>query len=231
MMKPEIIFETNHYIVAYKPSGFLSQADGSEAPDMLTFLKDYIKDKYNKPGDVYLGLVHRLDRPVSGVMVFARTSKCASRLSEQIRTGKFDKRYCAVVEGCFEEKNGELTNYLLKDQRTNMTTVYDTKTSPDAKFSTLEYEAIAQGIYENRNVSLLKIKLGTGRSHQIRTQLAHISHPLLGDARYGSGFYKGDVCLQAYLLGFNHPITGEYVQYCAKMPTDGPWKIFSEVEL
>ena len=175
----QILYEDNHLIVCVKPAGVLSQGDGSDAPDMLTILKKYIKQKYDKPGEVFLGLVHRLDRPVSGVMVFARTSKAASRLSEQIRSGMTDKYYRCIVEGLMEGE-GKLENYILKDAKTNTVTIYD-KPAADAKHAVLEYIAVKQ----HGGRTLVQIKLGTGRAHQIRAQLSHSGHPIAGDRKYG----------------------------------------------
>lgn len=222
-----IVFEDNHLIVAVKPAGVLSQADGSDAPDMLTLLKEYIKEKYNKPGAVFLGLLHRLDRPVSGLMVFAKTSKCASRISAQIRDRKVTKRYRAVVEGNFKEKKGTLTHYALKDPKTNNTKIFEAGKAPkDAKPVKLSYEVAAEGEYKGKKISLVEIDLNTGRSHQIRTQLQYIGHPLLGDARYGSGLYKGDIALQSFVLGFDHPITGERMEYSLDLQQKDPWMVF-----
>lgn len=224
----KVLHEDNHVLVAIKPAGVLSQADGSDAPDMLTLLKEYIKVKYNKPGAVYLGLLHRLDRPVSGVMVFAKTSKCASRISEQIRKREVQKRYRAVVEGEFKEKEGVLRHFALKDVRTNNTKIFEPGKAPrDAKEVKLEYKVVDSREYKGKKVSLIDIKLHTGRSHQIRTQMQYISHPLLGDARYGTGLYKGDIALMSYLIGFNHPITGEYEEHRIDSLDSLPWSIFT----
>jgi len=214
----KILYEDNHLIVAIKPAGVLSQSDGSDAPDMLTILKAYIKVKYNKPGEVYLGLVHRLDRPVSGVMVFARTSKAASRLSEQIRARKVDKIYRAIVHGRLEG-TGSLENYILKDSSTNRVTVYDREV-PGAKSATLEYRSV----YASDDMSLIEIRLGTGRSHQIRAQFANAGHPLLGDRRYGNTeLWDGDICLQAFRLAFDHPTKGERMSFEIPSPECEPW--------
>ena len=174
----EVLYEDNHIIVAIKPAGVLSQSDGSNSPDMLTILKAYIKEKYEKPGEVYLGLVHRLDRPVSGVMVFARTSKAASRLSEQIRTRRVEKLYRCVADGILEG-SGRLENYISKDQDSNTVTVSDIE-KPGFKLSYLDYKAIAS----KDGLTLVEVKLGTGRSHQIRAQMAHSGHALIGDQKY-----------------------------------------------
>lgn len=224
----KIIHEDNHVLVAIKPAGVLSQADGSDAPDMLTLLKEYIKVTYNKPGAVYLGLLHRLDRPVSGVMVFAKTSKCASRISEQIRKREVNKRYRAVVEGDFKNKDGVLHHYALKDERTNNTKIFEPGKAPkDAKEVKLEYKVISTCDYNGKKISLIDIKLHTGRSHQIRTQMKHVGHPLLGDARYGTGLYKGDIALMSYLIGYKHPTSGEYEEYTLDASSEMPWKLFN----
>lgn len=207
MDTPRIIFEDNHLLVAYKPAGFLSQSDGTDAPDMLTYLKAYIKEKYNKPGNVYLGLVHRLDRNVSGVMVFARTSKCGSRLSEQIRKGTFTKRYHARVQGKLTGE-GTLVNYLVKDERLNKVTVYD-KEVPGSKRCELKYSA---GEFDGEFTDV-DVKLLTGRSHQIRAQFSHAGHPLEGDVKYG-GKKRGDgIGLVSCYLSFTHPTTGEKLEF------------------
>lgn len=207
MDTPRIIFEDNHLLVAYKPKGYLSQSDGSDAPDMLNFLKSYIKEKYNKPGNVFLGLLHRLDRNVEGVMVFAKTGKCASRLSEQIRRGDFDKRYEARVQGKLTG-SGRLVNYIIKDGRTNRVTVYD-KEVPGSKRCELEYKAIGY----NDGFTTVDIKLLTGRSHQIRSQFAHAGHPLLGDTKYGGRRSDDGISLKSYFISFNHPVSGDRLEF------------------
>ena len=207
MDSPSIIFEDNHLLVAYKPEGYLSQSDGTKAPDMLTYLKAYIKEKYHKPGNVYLGLVHRLDRNVSGIMVFARTSKCASRLSEQIRKGTFEKRYRARVQGKLKGE-GVLVNYLIKDERVNKTDVYDREV-PGSKRCELTYKA---GDFDGKFTSV-DIRLVTGRSHQIRAQFAHIGHPLEGDVKYGGPKSDRGIGLMSCYLSFNHPTSGERLEF------------------
>ena len=214
----QILYEDNHVIVCIKPAGVLSQSDGSDAPDMLTILKRYIKQKYDKPGEVSLGLVHRLDRPVSGVMVFARTSKAASRLSEQIRSGSTGKCYRCIVEGLLEGE-GKLENYILKDAKTNTVTIYD-KPVADAKYAVLEYKAVK---HENGR-TLVQIKLGTGRSHQIRAQMAHSGHPIAGDKKYGKDCKTSyDVALQSFRLEFDHPTKKERMSFEIPMPSCEPW--------
>jgi len=207
MDTPRIIFEDNHLLVAYKPRGYLSQSDGSDAPDMLTFLKAYLKEKYNKPGNVFLGLVHRLDRNVCGIMVFAKTSKCASRLSKQIRENKFHKGYKALVSGKLDGE-GKLVNYLFKDTKTNTTTVFDKETE-GAKYSELRYKVLN---FDGKNTEV-EIMLVTGRSHQIRAQFSHIGHPLVGDTKYGGPACPEGIMLEAFCLSFYHPVSGELMEF------------------
>lgn len=218
----KVLYEDNHIIVAIKPCGVLSQSDGSGNPDMLTILKAYIKEKYSKPGEVYLGLVHRLDRPVSGVMVFARTSKAASRLSEQIRTRKVEKIYRCVVKGVLEG-SGRLENYIFKDESRNMVTVSETE-RPGYKTSYLDYKALAS----KDGLTLVEVKLGTGRSHQIRAQMAHAGYPLFADQKYGEAD-KGckDIALEAYKLTFEHPVKREFITFEAPIPQEFPWNLFA----
>jgi len=218
----KILYEDNHIIVAIKPAGILSQGDGSNAPDMLTILKAYIKEKYQKPGEVYLGLVHRLDRPVSGVMVFARTSKAASRLSEQIRQRKVDKIYRCVVNGVLEGE-GRLENYISKDESRNIVTVSDTE-KPGFKASYLDYRSLAS----KDGFTMVEVKLGTGRSHQIRAQMAHRGHPLIGDQKYGRRDERTkDIALEAYKLSFEHPVKREFITFEAPIPSGFPWSLFA----
>lgn len=217
-----ILYEDNHVIVCIKPAGVLSQSDGSGAPDMLTILKRYIKEKYGKPGEVYLGLVHRLDRPVSGVMVFARTSKAASRLSEQIRTRKVEKLYRCVVNGVLEG-SGRLENYISKDEDRNIVTVSDSE-KPGYKASYLDYRAIAT----KDGLTLTEIRLGTGRSHQIRAQMAHNGYPLVGDQKYGLKDNRcKDIALESFKLSFEHPVKREFITFEAPIPEGFPWNLFA----
>jgi len=218
----KVLYEDNHIIVAIKPAGVLSQSDGSSAPDMLTILKAYIKEEYSKPGEVYLGLLHRLDRPVSGVMVFARTSKAASRLSEQIRTRKVEKIYRCIVNGVLEGE-GRLENFISKDENKNIVTVID-KEKPGFKASYLDYKALAS----KEGLTMVEVKLGTGRSHQIRAQMAHSGYPLIGDQKYGDKDKRcKDIALEAYKLSFEHPVKREFITFEAPLPSGYPWNLFA----
>ena len=212
--KLNVLYEDNHVIVVEKPFNVLSQADNTNDLDMLSIVKSYIKDKYNKPGDVYLGLVHRLDRPTGGIMVFARTSKAASRLSDAIRRGKFTKKYLAVVNGCLEEKEGYLEDYLLKLD--NNDTIVDSR----GKYAKLTYKVLE----EKGDLSLVDINLETGRHHQIRVQFASRNHSLYGDQRYGM-LDKKQLALYAYYLSFPHPTKDEVLEF-RLMPNGNIWDKF-----
>lgn len=219
-----VIYEDNHIIVVEKPCNIPSQADKTGDSDMLTSVKEYIKEKYNKPGEVFLGLVHRLDRPVGGVMVFARTSKAASRLSEAIRAKDFSKKYLAVVEGCFEEKTGTLEDYLFKDEALNKSRVVS-KDKKGAKLARLHYEVIE----EVNGKSLIRINLETGRHHQIRVQFSNAGHPLVGDQKYGKSNPGVQIALWAYELEFKHPTKDEVLKFNAFPKKIGPWKDFNKL--
>ncbi|MEX0719165.1 MAG: RluA family pseudouridine synthase [Balneolaceae bacterium] len=222
--KPDIpiIYEDNHLLVIDKPAGVLSQEDYSGDPDILTLCKKYIKKKYNKPGDVYLGLVHRLDRPVSGVMVIARTSKAASRLSAQIRKRSIDKTYWAMVEG-MTPVFGELVHFLKKDAKTNTVKAFKSKKG-GAKESRLKYTTIKQ----SAQYSLIEVDLITGRPHQIRVQMAKEGFPLWGDYKYGNTVSgKGrDIALRAVKLEIEHPTKKDIMKFEAPIPKGQPWTLF-----
>ncbi len=215
-----VLYEDNHVIVVIKPSGVPSQADKSGDIDMLTLVKAYIKEKYNKPGEVYLGLVHRLDRMTSGLMVFARTSKAASRLSNSIREGDFKKEYIAALTGNLEQ-DGRLENYLFKDERTNISSVVESS-KKNAKLAQLEYKVIGHTKYNEKEYTYTRIKLYTGRHHQIRVQFSHIGHPLFGDVKYGG--IKGDLALVACSLKFIHPTKDEYMEFEYMPDKTGIWR-------
>ena len=215
----KILFEDNHLLVVLKEPNIPVCEDDSHDLDLLTMLKKYLKEKYHKPGNVYLGLVHRLDRPVGGVMVFAKTSKSASRLSEQVRNNELQKEYYAIVMGKVEEK-GIYEDKLLKNNKTNMTLV-DEK----GKLSVLNYQLIEYN--KENNLSLVKINLKTGRSHQIRVQFASRKHYLYGDQRYNPyAKPKEQIALWATKLSFNHPITKEKLTFQIHSPNTYPWNIF-----
>ncbi len=222
MEKLKVIFEDNHIIVVEKPVNIPSQQDKTGDTDMLTIIKGYLKEKYNKPGNVYLGLIHRLDRPVGGVMVFAKTSKAAARLSEEVRNNELKKTYLAIVDGKLDKKEGILENYLLKNERTNTSQIVEDGTK-NSKYAKLEYEVIKYN--DETDLSLVKIKLHTGRHHQIRVQFAGINHSLYGDQKYGARGRGKQICLWANEISFKHPISKQELIFKSTPEITGSWKI------
>ena len=221
----KIIYEDNHIIVVVKAPGELSQGDETKDDDMVSMLKVYLKEKYNKPGNVFLGLVHRIDRPVGGLMVFARTSKAASRLSDQIRKNTIDKGYLAIVKGSLEKEDGKLIDYLVKDRNTNISRVAS-KDEKNAKKAILEYETVAK----NENESMVKINLITGRAHQIRVQFSSRGNSLVGDVKYGDGKGHHTVALWAYRLSFEHPTKKERLTFVEMPENKGVFAKFKDYE-
>ena len=222
MEKLNVIFEDNHVIVVEKPVNIPSKGDKTGDEDMLSIIKEYLIKKYNKPGDAYLGLVHRLDRPTGGVMVFAKTSKAASRLSEQVREKIFEKEYLVIVDGKMEEQRGTFEDYLVKNERTNTSKVTDSK-NKSAKKAILEYEVVKYN--DEIDLSLIKVKLHTGRHHQIRVQFASRNHSVYGDQKYGTRGRGKQLCLWAYKLSFIHPVTKEKLEFECYPEKSGSWKI------
>ncbi len=221
-MKTQILYEDNHLLVVIKPVNVPVNADNSRDADLMSELKAWLKEKYQKPGNVYLGLIHRLDRPVSGIMVFAKTSKAAGRLSEQVRSRQFEKIYHAVVCARDLPKEDTLEDWLVKDSRTNTTRIADPKT-PGAKKASLSYETV-----ETKNgLTLVRIKLDSGRSHQIRVQFASRSFPLWGDQRYNPEAVNGQqIALCATGLCFLHPVTKEKMEFAIDLPNRYPFTEF-----
>ena len=216
--KIKIVYEDNHLLVVEKPSNIPVQEDSSKDIDMITLLKEYRKTNENKPGEAYIGLVHRLDRPVSGIMVFAKTSKAASRLSDQIRQNKFQKTYLAVVENSLPQK-GKLEDYLTKNEKENKSYI---TTKEKGKYSCLEYKVLSA----KDNISLVEINLITGRSHQIRVQFSSRGNPLNGDSKYGSNPNNIDIALFAKSITFIHPTTKEKLTFTLNIPNKYPFNIF-----
>ena len=199
-----ILYEDNHIIVVEKIINVPVQEDSSKDKDMLTIIKEYLKEKYDKKGNVYLGLVHRLDRPVGGVMVFAKTSKASSRLSEELRNKKIKKTYLAIALGKTKEEE-KLIDYILKDNKTNNSYIDENGKEAVLNYKTLYYD-------KKNNLSLIRINLETGRHHQIRLQMSNINHPLYGDQRYNKQDKK-QIALYAYKLEFIHPVTKENMTF------------------
>lgn len=211
-MNLNVIYEDNHIIVVEKPAGIPTQADYTKDPDMYNLVRDYIREKYNKPGQAFVGIVHRLDRPVGGIMVFAKTSKGASRLSEQVRNRTFKKIYLAEIKGHLDNKTGTLENYLIKTEKKNMSFV-TTEDDKNGKLAKLDYQVIK----EKEDSSIIKVTLHTGRHHQIRVQFSNIGHPLIGDAKYGKDKKgRSEVMLWAYSLEFKHPTKDEIMKFDIK---------------
>ena len=223
----KIIYEDNHIIVVEKMVNIPSQADKTEDVDMLSIIKSYLKEKYNKPGNVYLGLVHRLDRPVGGVMVFAKTSKAASRLSEQVRNKTFKKEYLVICNGKMEKNQDTLVDYLWKDEKKNTSYVVKS-TKKNAKQAILDYEVLKYD--ETQNLSVLRINLHTGRHHQIRVQLSSRMHAIYGDNKYhGRGAGTG-ICLWAYKLTIEHPITKQEMTFVDFPEKKGMWRLMEGIK-
>ena len=221
----QIVHEDNHLLVVVKPPNMPTQADASRDPDVHSLMKEYIAERYQKPGAVYLGLVHRLDRPVGGLLVLARTSKAADRLSEQVRKKTLARQYVAAVRGDAPDA-GELHDWLLKDERTNTVRVVPEGT-PGAKEALLRFACVARA----QGLSLLRVRLFTGRSHQIRVQLAHSGSPIWGDARYGGGRPGEQIALWGAHLGLLHPTLREELHFDALPPADSaPWRAFDAAQ-
>ena len=221
--KPDVLFEDNHLLVVNKPAGFLVQGDATGDEPLAEYYKEYIKNKYNKPGAVFLGVIHRLDRPVSGALAFARTSKALERMNKQFRDKEVNKVYWAQVKRRPKAEEGTLTNWLLKDRTKNRTHAYQSA-KKGAQESTLTYRLIGQtnGFY------LLEVKPATGRPHQIRTQLAAMGCPIVGDVKYGYPHANkdGSICLHSKLLSFTHPVKKEQTYISAPLPRSEQWSRF-----
>lgn len=223
-MKIDVLYEDNHIIVVEKPVNIPVQRDRSNDNDMLTLIKNDLKEKYKKPGNVYLGLVHRLDRPAGGVMVFAKTSKAASRLSRDMREGRLKKNYLAVVHGELKNSSGTLRHFLLKDREANIVTITG-ENSQGAKSALLNYTMLEYA----RGLSLINVDLVTGRPHQIRVQLAGTGHPLFGDQKYGAGLNKHGLQLALWSaeIQLTHPVSQQKISFNSSPPMTEPWSFFS----
>ena len=227
-MHINVLYEDNHLLIVEKPVNIAVQEDASKDMDLLNMLKSYIKEKYNKPGDVYLGLVHRLDRPVGGVMVFARTSKAASRLSNELRKQQIYRKYKAIIRGTLPNKQGELVDYLYKDRKKNLVSVVSSK-NKGGKKAILEYKVLSK----KDNLSMLEVELKTGRSHQIRVQLANQGTPIYGDQKYGEHVNKHgqQIALWASSLSVKHPTKDEMITVESEPPKEYPWAEFTHTSV
>ena len=214
-----VLYEDNHIIVVEKEINIPTCEDSSKDIDLLSIIKLYLKEKYNKPGNVYLGLVHRLDRPVGGIMVFAKTSKAASRLNLQVKNDEFKKRYYAVIDGVLKEKEGKFEDYLLKDTRENVV-----KVDKNGKYAMLEYKVLN----ETQGLSLVEVNLHTGRSHQIRVQFSSRGYPLYGDQKYNKkANCHEQIALYSHFLSFKHPVTKEIMEFKLDLPNRYPFTLFN----
>lgn len=211
----EIVYEDNHLVVVNKSPGEIVQGDKTGDTPLSELLKGYLKEKYNKPGNVFCGVVHRIDRPVGGLVIFARTSKALERLNRMLRDGEIHKTYWALVEGHPESDEGTLRNYLKSDGRINKTFV-TTADNPEAKEGVLKYKVLNRG----ERYSLVEIELLTGRKHQIRAQMSHIGHPIKGDLKYGARRSNpdGSISLLARKISFVHPVSKDLIELEAPLP-------------
>ena len=216
----QVLFEDNHIIIINKRSGDITQGDKTGDKPLSDVVKEYIKDKYNKPGNVFIGTVHRLDRPTSGIVIFARTSKALERLNKMLRDKTINKTYWALVKNQPKKKSDSLINFLKKDTKKNKSFVYK-KEIDGSKKAILHYKILKK----LDNYSLLEIDLETGRHHQIRTQLSYIGSPIKGDLKYGFNRSNkdGSISLHARKIEFTHPVSKEQISVTASLPVDVIW--------
>lgn len=222
----EVVYEDNHIIIVNKQSGEIVQGDKTGDEPLSETIKKYLKEKYAKPGNVFLGVVHRLDRPVSGLVVFAKTSKALTRLNDMFRNGEVHKTYWAIVKQRPAEEEKILENYLVRNEKQNKSYAYD-KEVKNAKKAILHYKMIGC----SDNYSLLEVDLKTGRHHQIRCQLAHMGCPIKGDLKYGfpRSNPDGSICLHARRVQFTHPVSKETIDVTAPVPAGNLWSCFKDM--
>ena len=218
-----VVYEDNHIIVVNKTASEIVQADKTGDTPLSETVKQYLKEKYQKPGNVFLGVTHRLDRPVSGLVIFAKTSKALTRLNEMFRAGEVKKTYWAVVKNAPKESEGELVHFLVRNEKQNKSYAYD-KEVPNSKKAVLDYRLIGR----SDNYYLLEVDLKTGRHHQIRCKLAKMGCPIKGDLKYGSPRSNpdGSICLHARRVRFVHPVSKELIELKAPLPEGNLWKGF-----
>lgn len=219
----DVVYEDNHIIIVNKQSGEIVQGDKTGDRPLSDIVKDYIKEKYQKPGEVFLGVVHRLDRPVSGLVVFARTSKALTRLNKMFAEGQVHKTYWALVQGCPEKDEDLLTHWLTRNEQQNKSYAYQREV-PRSKKAQLKYRVLSRG----DNYSLVEVQLMTGRHHQIRCQLSAIGCPIKGDLKYGAKRSNADggISLQSHRVEFVHPVSKQTICLEAPLPPDPLWKKF-----
>lgn len=220
-----VLYEDNHIIIINKLPGEIVQGDKTGDKPLSEIVKDYLKDKYNKPGNVFCGVTHRLDRPTSGVVIFAKTSKALSRLNEMFRKDSIDKVYWAIVKNRPSKIEDKLVHYLIKDEKKNKSSAFNTE-KPNTKKAVMHYKLIST----SQNYSLLEVNLETGRHHQIRCQLAKIGSPIKGDLKYGAvrSNPDGSISLHARSISFIHPVSKVKIEVTAPVPMDNLWKSFEE---
>lgn len=218
-----VVYEDNHIVIVNKTSSEIVQGDKTGDTPLSEMVKQYLKEKYNKPGNVFIGVTHRLDRPVSGLVVFAKTSKALPRLNEMFRNGEVKKTYWAIVKECPKETEGELVHYLVRNEKQNKSYAYD-KEVKNSKKAVLHYKLIGH----SQNYYLLEVDLKTGRHHQIRCQLAKMGCPIKGDLKYGSPRSNpdGSICLHARTVQFVHPVSKEMIRLTAPVPEGNLWNGF-----
>lgn len=217
----KVLYEDNHIIIVYKESGEIVQGDKTGDTPLSDTVKEWLRAKYDKPGNVYLGVVHRLDRPVAGIVVFGKTSKATSRLSRMFRDGEVHKTYWAIVGNRPAKESGTLTNWIVRNERINKSFVYD-KEVKNSKKAILEYRVIGVG----ERYTLLEVKLLTGRHHQIRCQLAHIGCPIRGDLKYGAPRSNpdGSISLLSHKVEFEHPVSHKQISVVSPLPEGRLWR-------
>ena len=219
----EILYEDNHIIIVNKSPREIVQGDKTGDKPLVDMVKDYLKEKYHKPGNVFCGVVHRLDRPTSGIVVFAKTSKALARLNEMFKKGEVDKTYWAIVKELQTQEEGTLVHFLIKNQKNNKSVAYDTEKLRSKK-AVLHYKLVGR----SQRYYLLEVKLETGRHHQIRCQLAKIGLPIRGDLKYGAQRSNpdGSISLHARNISFVHPVSKKMIDITAPVPDDPLWKAF-----
>lgn len=223
LIKMEILYEDNHIIIVNKSPREIVQGDKTGDKPLVDMVKDYLKEKYHKPGNVFCGVVHRLDRPTSGIVVFAKTSKALARLNEMFKKGEVDKTYWAIVKDLPPQDEGTLVHFLIKNQKNNKSVAYNTE-KPRSKKAVLHYKLVGR----SQRYYLLEVKLETGRHHQIRCQLAKIGLPIRGDLKYGAQRSNpdGSISLHARNISFVHPVSKKMIDITAPVPDDPLWKAF-----
>lgn len=222
----KVLYEDNHLIIVNKAPSEIVQGDKTGDKPLSEMMKDYLRDKYNKPGNVFCGVVHRLDRPTSGVIVFAKTSKALTRLNKMFKDDDVEKVYWAIVQNRPRKEKETLTHYLIKNQKANKSSAYDIE-KPNTKKGILHYSLIAQ----SDNYFLLEVNLETGRHHQIRVQLSKIGSPIKGDLKYGAkrSNRDGSISLHARSISFIHPVSQKKIDIVAPVPDDSLWKAFEKI--